>query len=70
MLRCIRAMKAAKGAARVLSVVWLPGLTSGMKFSTADFTRASRFSNFPWWVERVCCASFRSAAASAPNRYS
>ena len=66
----MRAMYAANGAARVLSAVWFPGFTSGMKFSTADCTRARRFWNFPCRVDRVCCASCRSAAASAPNRYS
>ena len=47
MLRCMRAMNAANGAARVFSAVWLPGLTSGMKFSSDDCTRACRSRNLP-----------------------
>ena len=70
MLRCMRAMYAANGAARVLSAVWLPGFTSGMKFSSDDCTRPMRCWNRPTFFERSVCASRRSAAASAPNRYS
>ena len=63
-------MYAANGAARVFSAVWLPGLTSGMKFSSAARTRAALRANFPCRVDFCVCASRRSASASAPNRYS
>ncbi len=66
----MRATNAAKGAARVLSAVWLPGLTSGMKFSSDDCTRACRSRNLPTRLDFIFLARRRSASASAPNMYS
>ncbi len=39
----MRAMYSAKGWARVPSAVWLPGRTSGMKFSSDERIRSHFF---------------------------
>ena len=65
----MRAMNAANGAARVFSSVWLPGRTSGMKFSSAAITRLMCLLNRPCLRDFSVWAKRSAASASSPNRY-
>ncbi len=65
----MRAMNAANGAARVFSSVWLPGRTSGMKFSSAAITREMCLLNRPCLRDFSVWAKRSAASASSPNRY-